>query len=145
PVSVSAIRRLLSDAFLTLVFETGEDVRNVTHLGRQVTARQRTALEARGCRCERCGSMSLLDIDHHQGWVLNHDPRVARLSWAGRHCHDLRTRHDLIFEGSRGNKRLVRRDGTDWDPPPGERGPAGSDPPEQAARPEQGDLFTLAD
>src|SRR3546814_6257056 len=47
PVSVSAVRRLLSDAFLTLVLRKGSDIRNVTHLGRQVTAAQRTAMEAR--------------------------------------------------------------------------------------------------
>jgi hypothetical protein len=55
PVAVSAVRRLLSDAFLTLVFEKGEDVRNVPHFGRQVTARQRTALEARGARAAAAG------------------------------------------------------------------------------------------
>src|SRR3546814_1829660 len=36
PVSVSAVRRLLSEAFLTLVLRKGTDICNVTHLGRQV-------------------------------------------------------------------------------------------------------------
>jgi hypothetical protein len=159
PVAVSAVRRLLSDAFLTLVIEKGQDVIHVTHLGRQVTARQRTALEARGCRCERCGSTHLLDIDHNQGWALTHDTRVEDLSWACWHCHDLKTRHDLIFTGPPGNKRLVTRDGHDWDPPPhhtteaetgtGPPGPGPAPPEEPAAAPaavapEQGDLFTLA-
>ena len=146
PVSVSAVRRLMSDAFLTLVFEKGEDVLNVTHLGRQVTARQRTALEARGCRCERCGSRYLLDIDHNEGWAITHDTRLEDLSWACWHCHDLR------FVGPIGNKRLVHRNGDDWDPPPDQR-PPGSDPPADPAHPaepavqpvrsggEQGDLF----
>ncbi|MFP5323005.1 MAG: DUF222 domain-containing protein [Acidimicrobiia bacterium] len=143
PVSVSAVRRLLSDAFLSVVFRKGTDVANVTHLGRQVTAAQRTELEARGCRCERCGSTHLLDIDHNEGWALTHDTRTEDLSWVCWHCHDLKTRHDLRLTGPTGNKRLVRRDGTDWDPPPEDRPPtAGPAPPSAVA---QGDLFTLAD
>jgi hypothetical protein len=142
PVSVGAVRRLLSDAFLSVVFRKGDDIVHVTHLGRQVTAAQRTALEARGCRCERCGSTYLLDIDHNEGWTLTHDTRLEDLSWACWHCHDLKTRHDLKFAGPPGSKRLVTRKGEDWDPPP-EDGPATSGAPPPAA--EQGDLFTLAD
>jgi len=146
PVSVSAVRRLLSDAFLSVVFRKGTDVLDVTHLGRQVTATQRTALEARGCRCERCGSRHLLDIDHNEGWALTHDTRVEDLSWVCWHCHDLKTRNGLRLVGPAGDKRFVRRDGTDWDPPPeeGEPPPDVDDPPEARAGPEQGDLFTLA-
>jgi hypothetical protein len=167
PVAVSAVRRLLSDAFLTLVFERGEDVVHVTHLGRQVTARQRTALEARGCRCERCGSTHLLDIDHNQGWALTHDTRVEDLSWACWHCHDLKTRHDLIFAGDTGNRwlatretgepwrgptgtgppdneRATRRPATAADPPAGDVDPPDGFEPPGTHPPEQGDLFTLA-
>lgn len=148
PVAVSAVRRLLSDAFLTLVLRKGGDVVHVTHLGRQVTAAQRTALEARGCRCERCGSTSLLDIDHNEGWTLTHDTVLEDLSWACWHCHDLKTRHDLKFAGPPGSKRLVTRDGKDWDPPPDATPPRSGAPPPVASDPvvaEQGDLFTLAD
>jgi hypothetical protein len=142
PVSVSAVRRLLSDAFLSVVFRKGTDVRNVTHLGRQVTATQRTALEARGCRCERCGSKHLLDIDHNLGWALTRDTRVEDLSWLCWHCHDLKTRHDLLLVGDIGDKRLARRDGRAWDPP---EGPVRTvPPPEPPPAAEQGDLFSLA-
>ncbi len=159
PVSVSAVRRLLSEAFLSVVIRKGTDIRNVTHLGRQVTATQRTALEARGGRCERCGSRHLLDIDHNEGWTLTHDTRLDDLSWFCWHCHDQKTRHNLRAVGGLGAKRFVRRDGTDWDPPPGQGPPrSGSPPPPEAsdvggsppadrAGPvaEQVDLFTLAD
>ena len=125
PVSVSAVRRLLSDAFLTVVFRKGTDVAHVTHLGRQVTATQRTALEARGAHCERCGSRHLLDIDHNEGWTLTKDTRVEDLSWQCWHCHDLKTRHDLKFAGPPGNRWLVdRRTGEPW------RGPTGTGPPD---------------
>jgi hypothetical protein len=161
PVAVSAVRRLLSDAFLSVVIRKGVDVLNVTHLGRQVTAQQRSALEARaGGRCERCGSTYRLDIDHNEGWTLTHDTRLDDLSWLCSHCHDLKTRHKLRLAGTIGNRWLVDRDTNEpWrgptgtgppddhraarrpapgsDPPDGER-PPGSDPPEQ------GDLFTLA-
>jgi hypothetical protein len=143
PVSVSAVRSLLCDAFLTVVFRKGVDVLNVTHLGRQVTAAQRTALEARGGACERCGGTYLLDIDHIQGWTLTHETRVEDLAWACSHCHDLKTRHDLIFTGPPGNRELVHRDGTPWHGPGG-TDPPGTHPPGPADAPVQDDLFTLA-
>jgi hypothetical protein len=154
PVSVSAVRALLSDGFLTLVFRKGEDVANVTHLGRQVTARQRTAMEARGCRCERegCASTYLLDIDHNEGWALTHDTRLDDLSWLCWHCHDLKTRNDLRLVGPPGRRRLETRDGAPWHAPPASGSPpptdwdaGGADPPEPLhPAPEQG-RFTLAD
>jgi hypothetical protein len=131
PVSVSAVRRLLADAFLTVVFRKGVDVLNVTHLGRQVTAHQRTAMETRGGRCERCGSMHLLDIDHNEGWTLTYETRLEDLSWLCWHCHDLKTRHKLRLGGTVGNRWLVDREtGEPW------RGPAGTGPPDdhRAAR-----------
>jgi len=147
PVAVSEVRRLLSDAFLTVVFRKGTDICNVTHLGRQVTATQRTALEARGGACERCGSRYLLDIDHNEGWALTRDTRVEDLSWFCWHCHDLKTRHHLRAVGEPNAKRFVKRNGEDWDPPP-DHGPpraeAGAGAP-SPGRTEQGDLFTLAD
>lgn len=131
PVSVSAVRELLSDAFLTLVFRDGEDVCNVTHLGRQVTARQRTALESRGCRCERdgCGGTHLLDIDHNEGWALTHETRLDDLSWLCWHCHDLKTRHDLRLTGPPGRRRFQTRSGDPWHEPPGTGPPPGAPPP----------------
>ena len=143
PVAVSAVRRLLSDAFLTLVFRKGADVCNVTHLGRQVTATQRTALEARGAACEVCGSRHLLDIDHNEGWTLTRDTRVEDLSWLCWHCHHTKTRHDLRLHGPPNARWLVDRNtGQRWHPPPGSDPPdGGTDPP----TPGQPELFTLAD
>jgi hypothetical protein len=159
PVSVDAVRALLSEAFLAVVFKKGVDVLNVTHLGRQVTATQRTALEVRGGACERCGSRHLLDIDHNEGWTLTETTCLEDLSWLCWHCHDLKTRHHLRLVGSIGNRWFVdRATGQSW------RGPAGTGPPDdhraarppgdpppqaqppaRAADPVQTDLFTLAD
>ncbi len=152
PVSVSAVRALLSEAFLAVVIRDGVDVLNVTHLGRQVTAAQRTALEARGAACEVCGSRHLLDIDHNEGWALTHDTRLEDLAWVCWHCHHTKTRYDLRLEGPPNRRVLVdRKTGRPWHPPPG------TDPPDgRAATPDDGstgppteraqrELFTLAD
>lgn len=116
PVSVSAIRALLSDAFLSIVLTDGSDIRNVTHLGRQVTAKQRTALELRGYRCEECGSTHHLEIDHVTGWTLTKKTELDDLGWLCTHCHDRKTLEKLWLVGPVGARKLVPP-GTD--PPPG--------------------------
>ena len=146
PVSVAAVRSLLSDAFLAVVFKNGVDVLNVTHLGRQVTAQQRTALEARGWWCERCGSTYRVEIDHDTGWTLTRDTRLHDLRLACGHCHDLKTRHGLRWEGPYGAGFLVDSDGNPWRAPPGAGTTGGADPPTGAgADPDDPTLFTLAD
>jgi hypothetical protein len=151
PVSVSAVRALLSDAFLSVVIRDGVDVLNVTHLGRQVTATQRTAMEARGGACEVCGSRHLLDIDHNEGWTLTFDTRLEDLSWLCWHCHELKTRHKLRLEGPPNQRHLIdRKTGTRWHPPPGTTG-SDHDPPNRSpngatsSAATQPGLFTLAD
>lgn len=161
PTSVAAVRSLLSDAFLALVFTDGVDVRNVTHLGRQVTAHQRTALEMRGgvCGMENCTSSHLLDIHHIEGWTLTYTTELDDLEWACWHCHDLATRHDLRMVGPPGKRRFVTRDGTPWGPSRAGPPDAGADPPDAGAAspgahrrgadpppaaPIQDDLFTVA-
>lgn len=118
PVSVTAVRAMLSDAFLAVVCTKGDEVLNVTHLGRQVTARQRTAIEARGGHCERCGSTFRLEIDHNEGWTLTHDTRLEDLSLYCWHCHDIKTRHNLRATGPPNHRSFFHRDGAPWKGPP---------------------------
>lgn len=127
PVSVSAIRTLLSDAFVSIVIKDGVDIRNVTHLGRRVTAHQRTALELRGYRCEVCGSTHHLDIDHVTGWTLTHTTELDDLAWLCGHCHDRKTLEKLRLVGPVGDRRLE---------------PPGTDPPQGVSI--QHDLFATA-
>ena len=142
PVSVSAIQRLMADAHLAVVFEDGVDIRNVTHLGRQVTAHQRTALEARGGVCEFCGSTFRVEIDHVTGWALTHTTTIDDLSLKCWHCHDRKTRLGLRETGPPGNRRFLNPDGTPWRAgPDDERVPPPSDPDDT---PVQADLFTAA-
>lgn len=131
PVSVAAIQRLIGDATLTLVLRNGVDVRNVTHLGRSVTAHQRTALEARGACCEFCGSRHRVEIDHITGWALTHTTRLDDLSLKCWDCHDRKTRLHLREAGPPGNRHFLDPDGsphqrTEHARPPTEHTP---DPP----------------
>ena len=121
PVSVSAIRAMLADAFVSVVFRDGVDIVNVTHLGRQVTAHQRTALEARGYRCEidGCGATHQLEIDHVTGWALTRSTRLDDLAWLCPHHHRLKTRRRLHLAGPTGARQLVVPDPNGNDPPPG--------------------------
>ena len=151
PVSVSAVQRLMSDAFLALVIKDGVDVLNVTHLGRQVTAHQRTALEARGGACEICGSTFRVDIDHIEGWCLTRETRIDDLGLKCRSCHDLKTRHRLREVGPPGDRRFLRPDGTPWRGPPAGPVDGAAGEPDDALpdrrlsdRPVQADLFTVA-
>lgn len=134
PVPVSVVRSMLSDAFLALVIKDGVDVLNVTHLGRQVTAHQRTALEARGYRCEveGCGSTHHLQLDHNLGWALTQTTELDDMSWLCGHDHDRKTRENLILVGPVGRRRLVPRTGP---PPPEPTTPKSDSPP---------NLFTAA-
>ena len=60
----------MADAFLAAVVTDGVDVRAVAHLGRQVTAHQRTALLIRDPECvvPGCHTRWPLETDHVTGW-----------------------------------------------------------------------------
>lgn len=145
PVSLTALRALMSDAVLALVIRDGVDIINVTHLGRQVTAHQRTALEARGGACEFCGSTFRVEIDHIAGWALTHTTTIDDLSLKCWHCHDRKTRLGLRETGPPGNRHFLHPDGTPWRAPPDDR-PDRDHPDceEPAETTVQADLFTLA-
>ena len=135
PVSVPVVRAMLADAFVALVITNGLDVANITHLGRQVTAHQRSALEHRGYACEidGCGSTHHLDIDHVTGWTLTHTTRLDDLAWLCGHHHNHKTRHNLILQGPIGKRHLTPRT------PHPTRHPPPRDPPEDPPT-----LFTTA-
>ena len=112
-VSLPVLRSLLSDAAIAVVICDGVDVLNVTHLGRQVTAHLRTAMEARGYRCEveGCGATSQLEMDHVEGFSLTRQTRLDDLAWWCHHDQDRKTYEDLVLAGPVGRRRLVPRAG----------------------------------
>ena len=135
-VPVSTARALLGDATLTLVIRKGHDIRNVTHLGRQVTTAQRSALEARGYRCARptCGATRLLQIDHVTGWAITHTTRVDDLEFLCAHDHNLKTHCGYWLSGPPGHRRWHHPDGTIEEPRPPPH-PLPGAPPPQPPRP----------
>jgi hypothetical protein len=66
PIPVATARALSSDAILAAVLTEGADVKAVTHLGRTIPARLRTALQARDpeCAVPTCHARHRLQIDH---------------------------------------------------------------------------------
>jgi hypothetical protein len=115
PVDVEHVRSLLGEAFVVALIQDGVDVRRVVHLGRRVTAHQRSALEARGQRCEvpGCDVTWGLEIDHVTGWALTGTTRIDDLAWICHHHHDRKTHRGYRLTGPPGHRR--------WTPPLGPR------------------------
>ena len=68
PIPVAVASRLLDDAFIKAVVVDGTDVLAVSHLGRTIPARLRTALEELYPECchEGCNITHNLEIDHNE-------------------------------------------------------------------------------
>jgi hypothetical protein len=79
----------------------GVDVCSVAHLGRSVNAHQRTALEARGYRCEvpGCGGSRGLEIDHIEDWHLTWRTMLDSLVWLCRRHHLDKTHRGWRLDG----------------------------------------------
>jgi hypothetical protein len=106
PVDVEWVRAIYGEAFAAAVLEDAVGVRSVVHLGRQVTAHQRTALEARGYRCEvpGCGATYGLQIDHVDDWAVTRRTVLDDLAWLCVHHHRLKTRRQFDLSGPPGNR-----------------------------------------
>ena len=92
-VPVATVRAMMSDAFLAAVVTDGVDIRSVAHLGRAVTARQRTALLARDpvCVIPGCDVRRGLEIDHVEDWAATRVTRVDSLARICAHHHRQKT------------------------------------------------------
>ena len=132
PVDIDWVRTIYGEAFVVALIEDGHDIRRLVHLGRQVTAAQRSAMEARGHCCETpdCNVTWGLEIDHIKDWALTRVTTLDDLAW---HCHQHHDqKHQLGYRltGPPGQRVWTAPDGTiiarDPDPPPG---PAAADPP----------------
>src|SRR5262249_7290801 len=104
PIPVAVASRLLDDAFLKAVVVDGTDVRTVSHLGRTIPARLRTAVEElhRECDLEGCHVSHNLQIDHNQP-VEDHGPtELANLGRLCLHHHHHKHRYRLRLAGQPG-------------------------------------------
>jgi hypothetical protein len=114
PVDIDHVRSLLGEAFAVALIEDGCDVRRVVHLGRRVTALQRSALEARGYRCEvpGCEVTWGLEIDHDQDWAFTRVTTLDDLSWKCGYHHHERTHLGARLTGPVGDRTWIAPDGT---------------------------------
>ena len=119
-VALSAVREQIPDAHVAYVITHATDV-TVAHLGRQVTAHQRTALQARGYRCEvpGCTADHLLEIDHVTGWAITKDTRLSDLAWLCTTHHRQKSRRHYRLLGPPGQRTWTSQTGVEIsrDPP----------------------------
>ena len=119
-VALSAVREQIPDAHVAYVITNGTDT-CVAHLGRQVTAHQRTALEARGYRCEvpGCTADHLLEIDHVTGWAITRQTRLSDLAWLCTTHHRQKSRRHYQLLGPPGQRTWTTQTGVEIsrDPP----------------------------
>ena len=120
PIPVFVAQRLCDDVFLKALITDGTDVNAISHLGRTIPARMRTALEelqpecvVAGCHVDRH-----LEIDHNEPVELGGPTAIWNLNRFCHHHHDLKHRDNLRIVGDGTQKRFVPGPG-----PPPETGP----------------------
>jgi hypothetical protein len=109
PIPVHEASRLLDDAFVKTVVVDGTDVVAVSHGGRTIPARLRTAVEEMYPECciEGCHERRHLEIDHNVPLEAGGRTELANL---GRPCvfhHRYKHQHDLRLAGTGTNKHFV--------------------------------------
>ncbi|HZA27975.1 MAG TPA: HNH endonuclease, partial [Actinomycetota bacterium] len=104
PIPVATARALSSDAILAAVLTEGADVKAVSHLGRTIPARLRTALEARDPECvvPGCHSRYRLEIDHVKPLAEGGRTSLDNLARMCRPHHHMKTILGFGLEGSPG-------------------------------------------
>lgn len=114
PVAVSALRDMLDcgDPFLAAVVTSGEQVCGVAHLGRRVTAKQRSALECLypTCAVEGCNALAFLEIDHREDWARTHTTLLELTDRFCGHHHYLNTREAWMLVEGTGKRAFVPPD-----------------------------------
>ena len=93
PIPVAMARDLMSDSFLQLVFHRAGDIRAVSHQGRTINRRLRTALAFRdgSCVVPGCGVGHGLEIDHVVPFAEGGPTELENLALLCHHHHFLKT------------------------------------------------------
>ena len=109
PVPVFVVRKLASDAILKALITDGTDIHSVSHLGRTIPARLRTAIGAlypecviAGCHVDRH-----LELDHNTPVCEGGRTELENLAPLCHFHHDDKTIHNLRVEGTGTNRQLV--------------------------------------
>jgi hypothetical protein len=90
PIPVSTARKLAQDAVLKALIVDGIDVRSISHLGRTIPTRLRTAIDEAypECAVEGCHVDRHLEIDHKIPVAEGGRTELANLQRLCRHHHD---------------------------------------------------------
>jgi hypothetical protein len=100
PIPVAMARDLANDSFLRLVFHQAGDIRAVSHLGRTVNRKLRTALAHRDrcCVVPGCGVPFGLEIDHVVPFALGGPTELDNLALLCHHHHYLKSYEGWTLE-----------------------------------------------
>ncbi len=128
---------MTADAFLAAVVTNGCDIRSVAHAGRQVTARQRSALVVRDPHCVKpgCAVSTGLEIDHVTPWASSRITTLDQLARLCRHHHRQKTYEGYRLSGPPGWWSWTRPAGDDPTGVAGDRDDAGPPGPEPGQPP----------
>ncbi|MDQ3752243.1 MAG: HNH endonuclease, partial [Actinomycetota bacterium] len=123
PIPAATARALASDSILSVLVTDGTDIKTVSHLGRTIPARLRTALSARDRKCvvPGCDTRHHLEIDHILPRAQEGPTRLDNLARLCTYHHHLKT--------ARGYRLCGRPGSWEWHPPGG-RTQGGRDPTE---------------
>jgi hypothetical protein len=112
PIPVATARALSSDAILAAVLTEGADVKAVAHLGRNVPARLRTALQARDSECAvpGCHNRHWLEIDHREAVTEGGPTSLDNLVRLCRPHHHMKTHKGFRLIGRPGEWKWIAPD-----------------------------------
>ncbi|HYI45166.1 MAG TPA: DUF222 domain-containing protein [Actinomycetota bacterium] len=118
PIPVATADSLARDSFIAVLETDGTAIQAVSHMGRQVTARQRSALEVRDqcCVVGGCDVRDHLEIDHVTGRKENGPTKLENLARLCPWHHYLKTYKDYRLTGGPGNWRFDGPNGAGPDP-----------------------------
>lgn len=126
PLSAEEVKRLLLDRnpFVAAVLLDGREVQTVAHLGRGLSAFQRTAIEAMGLRCSNvaCNKTVGMQVDHRLPWVADRRTVLANQDPLCPDCHRRKTHHGWHLAPGTGPRRFL----------PPEREAAPAEPPDRS-------------
>jgi hypothetical protein len=114
PVPVRTARALLGESILKLVLTKGEDVVNVTHLGRGPKVAQKIALlwQSPCCTAEGC-TRTRIEFDHREPWSKTKHTRLDELDALCTFHHDLKHRDGWALVDGTGKRPMVPPDHPD--------------------------------
>ncbi len=118
PIPVAVARRLADDAFLKALIHDGTDVLAVSHLGRSIPARLRTAVEELypECALQACHASRHLEIDHNTPVAEGGRTEITNLAGVCHFHHAYKHTHNLRLAGVGTNQCFVTPERSRGDP-----------------------------